>query len=176
MNIVFETPRLLLRQFATTDAHLIYRLNSNTKVLTYLHEPVLHSLDNAAAIIENIILPQYANQLGRWAIIEKANNEFLGWCGLKSRPELGEIDIGYRLLEEAWGRGVATEAALYSLQYGFNHLQLDSIVGRAHIENTASIRVLEKLGMQFVRQEMVDDCPVYTYHIQKHQWRWPKTD
>ena len=92
----------------------------------------------------DIILPQYKNNLGRWAIHTKDNMDFIGWCGLEYWPGLDEIDLGHRLMQKAWGKGFATEAAQQSLEHGFKRLDLNLITGRAHIENLASIKVLEK--------------------------------
>ena len=114
-------------------------------------------------IITTIILPQYKKNLGRWAINAKNNDEFIGWCGLKYMSDLDEIDLGYRLKRSAWGKGFATEAAMNTLEHAFKKLQLKLITGRAHIENIASLKVLEKIGMQFSREEIVDECPVKTY-------------
>ena len=163
MHIVFETPRLILGRFTEEDARLILQLNSDPEVVKYIHEPVLTSVEQAEKVLLDIILPQYKNNFGRWAIYTKTGNEFLGWCGLKYRPELDEIDLGYRLKKDAWGKGYATEAAKHTLDHAFNNLNLDIITGRAHIENHASIKVLEKIGMHFTREEVVDDCPVKTY-------------
>ena len=165
MNLVFETPRLILRQFSLADAPLILQLNSDPEIVKYVHEPILETEQQAKNIIENIILPQYKNNLGRWAIHKKDNNEFVGWCGLKYVVARDEIDLGYRLIQSAWGKGLATEAALHSLEYGFDKLNLQLVTGRAHIENLASIRVLEKIGMQFISEGIVDDCPVKTYTL-----------
>jgi [ribosomal protein S5]-alanine N-acetyltransferase len=165
MNIVFETSRLLLRQFTGTDAPLVQQLNSNPNVLKYLDEPPLETVEQAFYILNTIILPQYKNNLGRWAIHVKTTNEFIGWCGLKYRPGLDEIDLGYRLLQQHWGNGYAFEAAKHSLDYAFQQLHLKTIIGRAHIDNLASLKILEKIGMQFIKEEIIDDCPVKTYCI-----------
>ena len=169
MHIVFETPRLILRQFTEEDAPLILLLNSDPEVVKFIHEPALASEEQAKKIFLDIILPQYKNNLGRWAIYTKTGNEFIGWCGLKYRPEPDEIDLGYRLKKDAWGKGYATEAAKHTLDHGFNNLNLDIIIGRAHIQNYASIKVLEKIGMQFVREELVDNSPVKTYRAFRQQ-------
>jgi RimJ/RimL family protein N-acetyltransferase len=163
MHIVFETPRLFLRQFTEADAALILELNSDPEIVKYVHEPVLKTEEEAKNILVNIILPQYKNNLGRWAMHIKGTQEFIGWCGLKYRPELDEIDLGYRLMQKAWGKGLATEAARHTLEYGFKTLNLNLITGRAHIENIASIKVLEKIGMDFIGEGIVDNCPVRTY-------------
>lgn len=163
MHIILKTPRLILRQFTKADAPLILELNSNPEIVKYVHEPTLKTIEHAQDILNNIILPQYQNNLGRWAIHTKNNMDFIGWCGLKYLPEPDEIDLGYRLMQKAWGHGYATEAAKACLEHGFNELNLKLITGRAHIENLASIKVLEKIGMDFIGEGIVDDCPVRTY-------------
>lgn len=160
MQIILETPRLILRQFTTADAALIYQLNRNPEVVKYVQEPVLESEAAALKIITDIILPQYKNKLGRWAVHSKSNNEFIGWCGLKFLNESGEIDLGYRFHPFAWGKGYATEAASHVLDYGFKTLQLKEVIGTVAVENTASINVLQKIGMQYITDAIEDDCPV----------------
>lgn len=105
MKVVFETPHLILGQFTEADAPLILQLNSDPEIVKYVHEPVT-SEEQAKKIIVDIILPQYKNNLGRWATYTKSNNEFIGWCGLKYRPELNEIDLGYRLIRSAWEKAM----------------------------------------------------------------------
>jgi len=169
MHIILQTPRLILRQFTLDDAGLLLALNSNPEVLKYLHEPLLETEEQALYVLQNIILPQYKNNLGRWAIHLKSTNEFIGWCGLKYLAELNEIDLGYRLMQQFWGNGYAFEAAEHTLQYGFTTLNLQTIVGRAHIENAASLKILEKTGMQYVKDEVVDNCPVKTFAAKNPQ-------
>jgi [ribosomal protein S5]-alanine N-acetyltransferase len=163
MHIIFQTPRLILRQFTGEDAPLLLALNSDPEIVKYVHELPLETEEQAKKILIDIILPQYKNNLGRWAIHIKENNEFIGWCGLKYRPELDEMDLGYRLMQKAWGKGYATEAAQHTLDHGFRSLHLKLITGKAHIENIASIKVLEKIGMNFIGEGIVDNCPVRTY-------------
>ena len=160
---IFETPRLILRQFTELDAPLILDLNSSEDIVKYVHEPLLTTFEEAKHIILNIILPQYENKLGRWAMHLKANNEFIGWCGLKYIKESDEIDLGYRIKKQFWGQGYATEAARETLRYGFEILNIQLITGHAHIENIASIRVLEKIGMQFDREGIVDNYTLKTF-------------
>lgn len=172
MHIVLETSRLILRRFTNSDADaaLLIQLNSDPEVLQYLQEPFLLDIQKAKEILADIILPQYENKLGRWAIHVKENNQFVGWCGLKYHPELDETDLGYRLLQSAWGKGYATEAAAACLKYGFEILHLKRIIGRAHILNTASFAVLSKIGMTYVGEGIVDDCPVKTFEAFYDSW------
>lgn len=166
MNIILETPRLNFREFTVNDAPLIYSLNSDPEVVKYVHEEPTSSPEIALASINNRILPQYANYgYGRWAVYLKDTRQFIGWCGLKYRPEREEIDLGYRFLRSTWGNGYATEAARATLQHGFEALALTEIAAMAHIQNLASLRVLEKCGMHFRGFEEVEGSPVKTFSL-----------
>lgn len=163
MNMILETERLVFRNFTIDDAPLVYELNLDPEVIRYTGDPI-RDLDHAREVLEQTILPQYAlYNHGRWAVLVKPDLEFIGWCGLKARPERDEIDLGYRFMQKAWGKGFATEAAFASLNYGFEKLGIPRIVGRAMPQNIASLRVLEKCGMQDLGDEIVDDHPARTY-------------
>ncbi|MBL0307808.1 MAG: GNAT family N-acetyltransferase [Chitinophagaceae bacterium] len=163
MNVIIETDRLLLRTFTTDDARLIYELNADPDVTLYTGDPV-SDLSHAQQVLDQVILPQYAlYNHGRWAVHVKPTLEFIGWCGLKNRPERNEIDLGYRYLKSAWGKGYATEAAFACIKYGFEKLGLYRIVGRAMPGNVASLRVLEKCQMTYIGEEIVDGHPAKTY-------------
>lgn len=170
MNIVIETERLLLRTFTLEDAPLIYNLNLDPEVIRYTLDPI-RDVDHAREVLEKVILPQYAlYNHGRWAVHVKPElNQiaigFIGWCGLKTRPELNEIDLGYRFIQAAWGKGYATEAAYACIKYGFEKLNLTRIVGRALPGNLASMRVLEKCGMNYIGEEIVEGLLHKTYDI-----------
>ena len=133
------------------DAVHLYLLNSSANVMKYLGgEPILSSPDQAIEVLQSRILPQYAlYSVGRWAVLLRDGATFIGYCGLKYLPETVEYDLGYRFLEEYWGSGYATESARAVLEYGRRHLAGKRIVGKAFLENTSSIRVLEKIGMRF---------------------------
>lgn len=164
MNIVIQTDRLILRTFTADDAPLIYELNLDPDVTRYTGDPV-RDIAHGLEVLEKVILPQYAlYNHGRWAVHTRSDIAFIGWCGLKTRPERDyEIDLGYRFFKTAWGKGYATEAAFACIKYGFENLGLQRIVGRAMPDNLASIRVLEKCGMQYVADEIVDEHPAKTY-------------
>lgn len=173
MNIICETPRLLLRRFTLHDAPLLLTLNSKPEVLKFIKETPLADIAGAEKVLSEIILPQYTLYgLGRWAMIEKQNNKFVGWCGLKLRPELNnEVDLGYRLEPAFWGKGYATEAAAESLRFGFLEKKLAEITGRAHIHNIASQIVLQKVGLQYVTDEIMEDYPLKTYRLSQQAYR-----
>lgn len=163
MEVVIETARLLLRRFTVEDAPHVLALNKDPAVTRYTGDPV-GDLLHAREVIETRIIPQYVlYHMGRWAVLLRSSLHFIGWSGLKFRAERNEVDLGYRFLQEAWGKGYATEAAHACLRYGFEKLELPRIVAHTMPENTASARVLEKCGMRYIGRETVDDHPALTY-------------
>lgn len=153
-NYILETPRLLLREFHEEDAPHFYKLNEDPEVTRYTGD--LPFRDEEAARQFLLDYDQYEKHgYGRWAVLLKPENtrpEWIGWCGLKYIPELDETDVGFRFFRSYWGRGYATEAARACLAYGFGALGLKRIVGRAMKENAASVRVLQKIGMEFWKE------------------------
>jgi len=118
MNIIIHTERLILRKFTEKDAQLIFDLNKDADVIKYTMDPI-SDIELAKKVLVEVILPQYAlYNHGRWAVHLKSDLSFIGWCGLKARPERNEIDLGYRFVKNAWGNGYATEAAFASLWQG----------------------------------------------------------
>lgn len=165
MHIIIETPRLILRTFTHEDAALIYELNRDPEVTRYTLDGMRDN-KQASEVLEQVILPQYKlYNHGRWAVHIKDTLQFIGWSGLKYRPELDEVDLGYRYIKEAWGKGYATEAARACIQYGFEKIGIQRIVGRALPGNTASMQVLEKCGMQYMGEEVVEGLLHKTYEI-----------
>ncbi len=146
---MIETNRLLLREITLNDKEDLYKLHSNPEVQLYTGEPVIESIE----VMEKAISTRIANYkkygYGRWATFLKDGMQFVGWSGLAYLPEFDEIDLGYRFLPEYWGQGIATEASNAILDYAFEILKLDRIIAIAMIENKASTRVMEKVGMAF---------------------------
>lgn len=149
-GLILETPRLLLREFDIDDAQSFYDLNLNPSVIKYTGNSAFRDIEEAKEFLKNYS-DYKENGFGRWAVINKATKEFLGWCGLKYDKKTDETDIGFRFFETFWNQGFATESAKACINYGFENLKLKTIIGRAMKENTASIKVLEKIGLQYVK-------------------------
>jgi ribosomal-protein-alanine N-acetyltransferase len=84
--------------------------------------------------------------------------------------DTGETDLGYRFHQRFWGYGFATEASIKSLHIGFCDLALDRIIARAADENLASIRVIQKMGMRFLRNEELHGQASRIYELYKTDW------
>lgn len=145
---ILETERTYLRHLTTDDAENFYNLNLNHEVLKFTGDEPFKNIEDAENFLSNY--DQHKKYgVGRLAVIEKITDKFIGWCGLKYSPEDDEYDIGFRFFQDYWNKGFATETALKCVQYRFSDLNIENIVGRAMKENTASIKVLEKIGMKF---------------------------
>jgi len=170
MSIILETQRLILKQFCEDDAKYLFELNSDPEVTKYVGEGAFESVDAVREFVRNYNQYEKYGQ-GRLNMFDKQSGEYIGWCGLKYLTESRQTDLGYRLLKKHWGKGYATEASTACLNYGFNTLNLEKIIGTAMKENTASIKVFEKLGLKYSHD---DDCgcqPGVVYTITKEEWK-----
>lgn len=152
MQIKLQTERLILRPITLADAQDFFEMDSNPEVHKFLgNKPVKH-IDECIAYITCVIEEYKAYGTSRLAIVLKDTNEFIGWAGVRLeqnvRKEFDYYDVGYRLKQRYWGKGYATEAALASLDFGFNQLQLKEIGAAAEANHIASNTILKKIGMQ----------------------------
>jgi len=170
MKTILKTARLLLREFEIDDAESFYELNLNPNVIKYTGNSAFKDTSEAKAFLENYSYYQ-RNGFGRWAVINKPTQQFIGWCGLKYDRELGETDIGFRFFEHFWNQGFATESAKACIDYGFKELNLKIIIGRAMKENSASIKVLEKIGLQYEKDFDFDGQEGVIYKIENKNIR-----
>jgi [ribosomal protein S5]-alanine N-acetyltransferase len=170
---VIETERLRLHRFHVDDAPGFFALNADVEVVRYTGDTTFASVEEAEALIRG-----YANYerdgFGRWSVYQRETGEYLGFCGLSYRPQLDEVDVGFRLQRRFWGQGYATEAARASLRHGFDALDLARIVGRAREDNAASHRVLQKLGMRFEKEfrDPTDGSRWLQYELRR-EWGLP---
>lgn len=150
-----ETPRLLIRELLPKDVDGMFDMDSDAEVHRYVGQTPLKTKEEVAAVIE-YVRQQYADfGIGRWAVIDKEHGGFLGWTGFKMMKEetnghIDFYDFGYRFARKAWGKGIGTEAASASLDYGINKLGLKPVCAMTDPDNKASRRILEKLGFRFI--------------------------
>jgi RimJ/RimL family protein N-acetyltransferase len=150
--VLVETERLVLRRFRDADAEPFAALNADPEVMRYIADG--RPLDRAAsdALLARIAREWDERGHGLWAVEEReAPGRLLGFCGLAVPMFLPRVlpavEVGWRLGRDAWGRGVATEAAGAALTFGFERLELAEILAVVHPENERSLRVAAKLGM-----------------------------
>jgi len=170
-NYITETERLILRKMEITDAPFFLELNSNPNVTKHTGDGAFKNMEEAEAITLYVISQYEKFGFGRWLVIEKESNSPIGWCGLKYHEDLKMVDLGYRFLEDKWGKGYATESSIACLNYGFYNLNLEKIIGRASVENPASINVFKKLGMSFIKTEHFPEHDAVIYEITKEKFK-----
>lgn len=159
-----ETERTIMRKLTTADAEDLYALNLDEAVLKYTGDKPFENLQAATDFLANY--DQYEKYgVGRLAVIDKSTSKFIGWCGLKYSQSKNEYDIGFRFFRNYWNKGFATETAKKCIEFGFNNLNIEKIVGRAMKANVASIKVLEKIGMNFKETFDFDGLEGLIYEI-----------
>lgn len=167
---MIETDRLLLRRFTPGDLDAFAALNADADVMRYIGDGKLQSRAQTEVRLNAFIEHWEQHGFGLWVTLEKASNEFAGFCGLKYLDNTSEIEVGYRLAKRFWGMGLATEGAAASLVFGFKDLGLDRIVAVVQPENIASRRVIEKIGLRYVKDARFYDTDVKYYAITREQY------
>ncbi|RXM46736.1 GNAT family N-acetyltransferase [Flavobacterium sp. YO64] len=155
MKKPIETERLLLREVIVSDVDGMFELDSNPNVHIYIGKKPVTTIEQSAAYIENLQQQYKDFGTGRWAVILKETNEFLGWSGIKFiTDEINNhknfYEIGYRFIEKHWGKGYATEAGKAFIEYAFDNLKVDAVYAYADAGNDNSRKILEKLGLRYV--------------------------
>jgi [ribosomal protein S5]-alanine N-acetyltransferase len=176
MRIFVESKRFILREILPEDADGLFELDSDPEVHRYLGNKPVTSKEQVEDTIRYIRQQYQENGIGRWAIIEKSSQHFVGWTGLKLVRErinhhINYYDLGYRLLRKYWGKGIATETALASLHYGFDTLQLPEIYAIADQENAGSNHVLAKAGLKLIETFDLGGTLHNWYKIDQQEWQ-----
>jgi hypothetical protein len=168
--IILETGRLLLRHFHAFDADAMQGVFGDADVMKF--GPGVHPVEWVRDWIHGCQDNYQRLGFGPWAVVEKANQTVIGYCGLFYYPDVAgkpEIEIGYRLRRPFWGQGYATEAVLAVRDYAFNVLCIKSLIALIDPQNAASIRVAEKAGMRYERGVLLEGYthPDYLYAIRQ---------
>jgi ribosomal-protein-alanine N-acetyltransferase len=144
---VLQTDRLLLRGIEREDQDDVYAYASDPLVAKfttwYEHQTIRHTIH----FIELIQKQSQHPDVTHWAMVWKPSGRVIGTCDLRMALHRGEI--GYALSREYWGQGIMPEALYEVLRYGFEVKRLERIEARCMVDNHASERVMQKLGMQF---------------------------
>lgn len=141
-----ETERLILRRMEKSDVGEIFKMRSDPEIMRFIREPQTNSKETWKWI--KLVSSEWLiSRIGFCAVVKKASNKTIGWCGLWRLKETDEIEVGYAIAKKDQKQGFALEAAAAMIQYGFEELDLDEIVAVAYPENSASQKVMKKLGM-----------------------------
>lgn len=148
---MIETQRLVLRNWREADI-APFLTHTNTPAVMRWLGGVTPEAEAARRIRERIMVWQDERGFTFWVVERRADGELLGFCGIKiadtpGSPVEGAYEIGWRLREDAWGRGYAKEAAIAALDFAFESLDADRVVALTCNGNQPSWRLMERLGM-----------------------------
>ncbi len=175
MKVVAETERLIIREILLTDVVGMFELHSDPEVHTFLGNKTVTSKEQIIEII-NFVRQQYIDYgVGRWAIIDKKTNEFIGWTGLEfvtneTNNHKNYYDLGYRLIKRFWGQGIATESAFASLDYAFDKLNANEVYAMADCLNEGSNKILKKVGLKFIETFDLEGIKHNWYRIDRTEY------
>jgi RimJ/RimL family protein N-acetyltransferase len=156
MQVFLETDRLVLRRFTEADVDNLVALDSDAEVMRFING----GTPTTRQEIENDFLPRFLQYYQRydgygfWAAVKKPIGEFVGWFHLRPPWDDGlpdEPELGYRLRKSSWGKGYATEGSRALIGKGFTEFGVRRVYACAMAVNSASIRVMEKSGLRYVR-------------------------
>ena len=179
-----QTERLILRPFTDQDADLLIELDSDPAVTRYLTggEATTPELVRERDLPD--ILSGYAKWDGRFGVFaafEKDGDAFIGWFCLRPEPDgpQDEVELGYRLRQESWGKGYATEGSRALLTKAFSQLNVREVWGATMCVNVPSQKVMEKIGMTVAEKIPTPDYMLMVegadqggllYEITSEQW------
>ena len=146
---VFETERLILRRWHEADREPFARLNADARVMRFF--PKMLSRAESDLLIDKIDAHFKKHDFGMWAVELRTDHALAGFIGLNvpsfDAPFTPCVEIGWRMVPELWGQGLATEGASAVVRHAFESIGLAEIVAFTVPANHASRRVMEKLGM-----------------------------
>jgi RimJ/RimL family protein N-acetyltransferase len=151
INEEITTKRLQLKHFRKEDIKIYAEIMGDDEIARWFPKGIGYTHEEAKKSLDNIFSHWKKYGFGLWAITTKEKLFLIGRCGLNHIPETSEVEIDFVLARRCWKKGYATEAAKASLYYGVNILSLDRIIALAKPENTASLRVIRKIGMHYIR-------------------------
>ncbi|QMW13480.1 GNAT family N-acetyltransferase [Pseudoalteromonas sp. MT33b] len=163
MNIA-RTTRLSFRLMDENDAELLYELDNDPQVMKYLTRGKVSTMQT----IKNTFIPRlnaFRNEQkgwGLWQVSVTDNNMFIGWVlvrpmGFFDKPDYSDLEIGWRFKRVSWGQGYASEAALSVALAVSQHPEVKTLSATALKDNLASISVMKKLGLKFIKEYLHQD-------------------
>ncbi len=167
---ILETERLALRMFTSGDVDALDRIFSKPTVMKYLGyagEPMTRGETEAA--LHSMIEHWGRHGYGRWAVTLKDSGRLIGCSGLRSFN--GTAELVYLLDEPYWGHGLATETARACLDFGFFARDFPRIIAFARPANIASRRVMVKVGMSYLSDNVIFGIKVAQYTITRKAYR-----
>jgi len=145
--IIFETERLLVRRYRKPDKKNFFLLNGNEDVVRYIR-PAKTKKEANEFLLKVIAYYEAEKIYGRWAVEDKLTEEFVGSFAVIPVEGKEQMQLGYALLPQHWGKGYATELTVAGLHYVFTETPIDPIYAYTEVANISSQKVLLKAGFR----------------------------
>lgn len=147
---MLETERLLHQPFTLKDLDRLVEIRANEAATQYIGGLSANNKSQLQQRIEHYQNTHQQYGFGVEAIIWKPTQEIIGWSGLQPVEDSDQIQLTYGIAPAFWRKGIGYETARAWLEYGFNQLDLEQILGITDPQNVGSCKIMEKLGMQFL--------------------------
>jgi RimJ/RimL family protein N-acetyltransferase len=145
-----ETERLVLLPLSADEADSLHRISNEPNVRRYLWDGELVSEATLKGFIAQSDRMFSKERIGLFGVRMRGREDLLGFCGFVRLGGMEEPELWYELTQKVWGRGIATEAARACLRYALEEAGMERVIAGADVPNTASLRVIEKLGMKYL--------------------------
>ena len=160
-----ETDRLRLGCWRTEDCEAFRPIATDPRVVQYINTGAPWDDEQIREFVTRQMDHYEQHGYCMWRLIDKDSGELAGFCGLQPLALEGrpEVEIGWWLAVKYWGRGLAAEAAVCALQFGFEQARLPRIIAIAQPANRQSLRVMEKIGLTYERDAVHKGIRVVVY-------------
>lgn len=162
-----ETNRLILRGFRNSDFEAYAKMCADPEIMKYISTGDILSREESWRSMAFMIGHWQLRKFGMWAVEEKETGQFVGRIGLFNPEGWPNIEVAWTLVKKAWGKGYATEAANCSIEWGFKNTNAQELISLIIPENTASIKVSERIGQKFREKTTLKGISVNLYSINK---------
>ncbi|HEV3091964.1 MAG TPA: GNAT family N-acetyltransferase [Candidatus Cybelea sp.] len=167
---MIETQRLIMRHWTLDDVPSIVSIYGDPETMKLFGRGVTFSPQELSDSLEHVMAEYAYAGLGNHAVVERGSLAVIGHCGVHRGSETDGAEADWLIARDRWGRGYATEAASAMMKGAFEAHHLPTICGVAHHENVASIAVMRKLGMSFVRRTERDGFPSVVYRVTREDF------
>ncbi len=166
---LFKTESLVVRQFQSAALDVFAALYADPQVMRYVGDGTTLPRSEVARWIDVCQEKYRSRGYGTSAVFEKATGDFIGYCGVVRAPGNDFDELIYVFHVQSWGKGYATEAGRATLAYVFEKSTLDKIYATIYPDNGPSIKVADKLGMKFEKQERDPDGTYISYYVAERE-------